>query len=43
MVFNEITIYDFVLPIKNCQRHLETTVSKSGISLKAINKTFLVC
>ena len=26
MVLNETTIYDFVSPIKNYQRHLETRV-----------------
>jgi len=27
MVFNETTVYDFISPNKNCQRHLETRVS----------------
>jgi len=42
MVFNETTVYDIILPSKNCQHHLEKEFQPSGISCKAINKSFLV-
>ena len=39
MVFNEATVYDFSLPNKNCQRHLETRVSNvwNLIECKLVN------